>query len=369
MLPASAPGTAATACARTKPKVDSSAGRRSSARVTSSSASTCRGSKTGAADVRDTIRVSSPRSPCFDRAHRPSPRALRPWRAERRRPRRFPIPPKIDPDDWHADVEPPKRKKRRTPKGRQNVTTLLDAEGHAAPGTALARLQERGYVQEILGELKSGKEGTVYLGRSPVGPAAVKIYRDAEVRSFKNDQRYLEGRWVGDARLAKAIKRRSGAGRLALKAMWAAQEYLVLWKAWNAGLPVPEPLVGPDQSDIADAGEVVLMRFVGDPDAPAPRLSDAVLEPEEAADAFAQSVAAMRGLWRIGLVHGDYSTYNLLWWAGRVTVIDLPQAMSTDQPNARDVLAQDAGSLVQTFARLGVEADADEVVRQVTADA
>ena len=219
-----------------------------------------------------------------------------------------------------------------------------------------------------MGELKSGKEGTVYLGRSPVGPVAVKIYRDAEVRSFKNDQRYLDGRWVGDARLAKAIKRRSGTGRLALKAMWAAQEYLVLWKAWNAGLPVPEPLVGPDQSDIAEAGEVVLMRFVGDPDAPAPRLADAVLDEAEAADAFTQSVAAMRGLWRIGLVHGDYSTYNLLWWQGRVTVIDVPQAMGSDQPGARDVLAQDAASLVLTFARLGVEADAEDVVRQVTAE-
>ncbi len=289
--------------------------------------------------------------------------------AARRRPRRFAIPPKIDPDDWNAGDERPKRKPRRAPKGRQNVTELLDAEGHAAPGTALARLQERGYVQEIVGELKSGKEGTVYLGRSPVGPVAVKIYRDAEVRSFKNDQRYLEGRWVGDARLAKAIKRRSGTGLRALKAMWAAQEYLILWKAWNAGLPVPEPLVGPDQSDVAEAGEVVLMRFVGEPDAPAPRLADAVLNAEEAADAFAQSVAAMRGFWRIGLVHGDYSTYNLLWWEGRVTVIDLPQAMRSDQPGARELLAQDAASLVLTFARLGVEAEADDVVRQVTADA
>ena len=257
---------------------------------------------------------------------------------------------------------------RRAPKGRQNVTTLLDAEGHAAPGTALARLQERGFVHEILGELKSGKEATVYLGRSPLGPVAVKIYRDAEVRSFKNDQRYLEGRWVGDARLSRAIQRRSGAGRAALKAMWAAQEYLVLWEAWRAGLPVPEPLVGPHVSDITMAGEVVLMRFVGDPDAPAPRLSDAVLDADEAAEAFAQSVAAMKALWRLGLVHGDFSTYNLLWWQGRVTVIDVPQAMRADQPAAREVLAQDAASLVRTFARLGIEADADEVLRTVTAE-
>jgi serine/threonine-protein kinase RIO1 len=43
--------------------------------------------------------------------------------------------------------------------------------------------------------------------------------------------------------------------------------------------------------------------------------------------------------------------------------------MGAGQPGARDVLAQDAASLVLTFARLGVEADADDVVRQVTAEA
>jgi RIO kinase 1 len=196
---------------------------------------------------------------------------------------------------------------------------------------------------------------------------AVKIYRDAEVRSFKNDERYLEGRWVGDARLAKAIQRRSGKGRQALKAMWAAQEYLMLWRAWEAGIRVPEPLVGPDGSDIAEAGEVVVMRFVGDPEAPAPRLSDAVLTAEEAAAAFEQSVDAMRALWRLGYVHGDFSTYNLLWWEGQVTVIDLPQALRADQPAAREVLAQDAASLSLTFAKLGVDVAPEDVVRRVTA--
>lgn len=242
---------------------------------------------------------------------------------------------------------------------------MVDARGEAASGTALARLQERGFVHELLGELKSGKEATVYLGRSPLGAVAVKIYRDAEVRSFKNDQRYLAGRWVGDARLAKAIQRRSGTGRRALKAMWAAQEYLVLWRAFEAGLPVPEPLVGPDQHDIAEAGEVVLMRFVGHPDAPAPRLADAVLEPDGAADAFEQSVAAMAALWRLGFVHGDLSTYNLLWDDGHVVMIDLPQAMRAAGAGARALLAQDAATLVRTFQRLGVEGDADAVLRRV----
>ena len=142
-------------------------------------------------------------------------------------------------------------------------------------------------MHEIVGELKSGKEATVYLGTSPAGPVAVKIHRDVEVRSFKDDRRYQEGRFIGDARLAKAIRLRSGRGLRALKALWAAHEYLILWRLFEAGLSVPEPLVGPDAFDLTDAGEVVLMRFVGDPDDPAQRLADATLSPAEAQDAAA----------------------------------------------------------------------------------
>jgi RIO kinase 1 len=283
--------------------------------------------------------------------------------------RRFTIARKIDPDAHPDSIERPKRRTRRAPKGRQNVTRLVGDDGEAASGSALRRLQERGFVHDIVGELKSGKEATVYLGRSPLGDVAVKIFRDIEVRSFKSDQRYLEGRWVGDARLAKAIRRRSGRGLRALKAMWAAHEYLMLWRLWNAGIPVPEPLVGPEAFDIADAGEVVVMRFVGEPDAPAPRLSDAVLSPEEAQDAYGQCVDVMTACWRLGVVHGDFSTYNLLWWQGRVVLIDFPQAMDRSQAGAREVLAQDAASLTLSFRKLGVEADADELLRRVTAEA
>lgn len=283
--------------------------------------------------------------------------------------RRPTIAPKIDPDAHHESFERGRRRRpRRAPKGRQNVSRLVGDDGMAAKGSALRRLQERGFVHEIVGELKSGKEATVYLGRSPLGHVAVKIFRDVEVRSFQRDQRYLDGRWVGDARLAKAIRHRSGRGRRALKALWAAHEYLVLWRLWNAGLSVPEPLVGPEAFDVAEAGEVVLMRFVGDADAPAPRVSDAELDAEAAHEAFDQATALMAACWRSGLVHGDLSAYNLLWWQGRVVLIDFPQAMERDRPGAPELLAQDAASLALSFRRLGVQADPDEILRRVTAD-
>lgn len=223
-------------------------------------------------------------------------------------------------------------------------------------------------MHEIVGELKSGKEATVYLGTSPAGPVAVKIHRDVEVRSFKDDRRYQEGRFIGDARLAKAIRLRSGRGLRALKALWAAHEYLILWRLFEAGLSVPEPLVGPDAFDLTDAGEVVLMRFVGDPDDPAQRLADATLSPAEAQDAFGQCLALMRGMWRSGVVHGDFSAYNLLWWRGRVVAIDFPQALTREQPGAEAILAQDAASLAVSLKRLGVEADPAAIVAFVTAD-
>lgn len=230
-------------------------------------------------------------------------------------------------------------------------------------------MRERGFLDEVLAELKSGKEATVYLGRTRAGLAAVKVYRDLSVRSFQNDGRYRAGRYVGDARLEKAIAQRTAAGRRAQGRMWAAHEYAMLWRLQAAGVPVPEPLVGPHASDIGDAGEVVLMRYVGDEAGPAPRLADLRLRPGDAERAFDQAVGALAAMWRVGVVHGDYSTYNLLWWGERVVVIDLPQAVEATHPEARELLARDAASLCTTFARHGVAADPSAVLREALAGA
>ena len=227
----------------------------------------------------------------------------------------------------------------------------------------IAWMLGRGYLDEVIGELKSGKEATVYLGRTRVGLAAVKVYRDLTVRSFKNDARYRAGRYIGDARMEKAIAQRSAAGRRAQGRLWAAHEYAMLWRLWAAGIPVPEPLVGPDPSDIGAAGEVVLMRFVGDDDGPAPRLSDVRLAGDDADAAFAQALRALAAMWRQGIVHGDYSTYNLLWWRGQVVVIDLPQAVEADHGEAMELLARDAASLCRTFRSHGVHEAPERVVR------
>jgi RIO kinase 1 len=260
-----------------------------------------------------------------------------------------------------------RRRDRRKPRGRLRADDLIPDRDAPAPVPEIAWMLERGYLDAIEGELKSGKEATVYLGRTRVGLAAVKVFRDLTVRSFKNDGRYRAGRFVGDARIEKAMAQRSAAGRRAQGRLWAAHEYAMLWRLWAAGVPVPEPLVGPHPSDIGDAGEVVLMRFIGDEEGPAPRLSDVRLAPDDARRAFDGSVAALAALWRAGVVHGDYSTYNLLWWRDQVVVIDLPQAVEADHREARALLARDAASLCATFGHHGLDEAPESVLRAVVA--
>jgi RIO kinase 1 len=260
-----------------------------------------------------------------------------------------------------------RRRDRRKPRGRLRADELIPDRDGAPPVREIAWLQGRGYLDAIEGELKSGKEATVYLGRTRVGLAAVKVFRDLAVRSFKNDGRYRAGRYIGDARIEKAIARRSATGRRAQALLWAAHEYAMLWRLIAAGVNVPEPLVGPDTSDIAEAGEVVLMRFIGDEAGPAPRLSDIRLPPDEARRAFDDAVRALAGMWRAGVVHADYSTYNLLWWRGSVVVIDLPQAVEAEHREARELLSRDVSSLCTTFRQHGIDAAPEEVLRVVVA--
>jgi RIO kinase 1 len=272
----------------------------------------------------------------------------------------------FEPDVHESSTEPfSRRRDRRKPRGRLRAEELVPDRDGAAAVPEIAWMLERGYLDAIEGELKSGKEATVYLGRTRLGLAAVKVYRDLAVRSFKNDGRYRAGRFVGDARIEKALAQRSAAGRRAQGRLWAAHEYAMLWRLFGAGVPVPEPLVGPDASDIGAAGEVVLMRFVGDEAGPAPRLSDVRLAPDEGRRAFDASVRALSGLWRAGIVHGDYSTYNLLWWRDEAVVIDLPQAVDADHREARVLLERDAASLCRTFRIHGVDERPEEVVRRV----
>ncbi|HET8984359.1 MAG TPA: RIO1 family regulatory kinase/ATPase, partial [Trueperaceae bacterium] len=219
-------------------------------------------------------------------------------------------------------------------------------------------------------ELKGGKEATVVLVGRGDDRLAAKVYTDIAVRTFRNDDVYWSGFYIADARISKAMKQHSARGQRARQGIWVNREYHYLWRLFEEGLSVPRPAIGPGPSELAEAGSVVLMEFIGDGDDPASRLSDIRLEPDAAREAYSQSVELARSLSRLGLVHGDLSTYNLLWHRERVWLIDVPQVVELSVGRAAVELVQrDARSLVTSFRRLGVQADANDLARDLLAQA
>ena len=149
-------------------------------------------------------------------------------------------------------------------------------------------------------------------------------------------------------------------------ALWVLHEYQMLHELHREGLPVPRPTIGPQLDDLISAGRVVLMEFVGDDEGAAPRLSDVTLDPQEAASAWQQSFELLIRLLELGKVHGDYSTYNLLWWEDQIVLIDLPQMVDLDRNRyARQLLERDVTSLCKSFRQHGIEREPLLVLREV----
>jgi RIO kinase 1 len=266
-----------------------------------------------------------------------------------------------------ADTSPERRGKFKKKKllGRRKLEDLVAEDPDQIADDTIRRLIDRGHITGIVAELKSGKEATAYVARGPRGSVLVKLYRELEARSFKNDAIYREGQWIGDVRAERAMQGRSRRGLEMLQGMWVSAEYAHLWTLWQAGLSVPEPLVGPSPFDYEATTPAVLMRLIGSEDQPAPRLSDVRLTPEEARSAWHQSVRGMADLLRLGYAHGDYSTYNLLWWENTVIMIDFPQLTTRQNPHFAQLLRRDAQSLATSFRRHGIQADGEATLREV----
>jgi RIO kinase 1 len=267
--------------------------------------------------------------------------------------------PFMNDDDSEKFLEKVYRNAKRTPARRKSVSKLLsvnddelknDPDAGKFTNPALNELHERGLIMELLYELKSGKEATVYVAEGNDGLIAVKLYVDSRVRSFKNDALYREGRFIADGRMKKAIDQRSDTGVSAQNFLWVGEEFAQLHALYAAGVRSPKPL--------AHEGGVILMEFIGNEEGAAPRVSDARLTKEEADIAFNQSLEQYARILSIGRVHGDYSTFNLLWWQGECVVIDFPQVVKVkENPSANGILERDIQGLCRTFRTFGIKKD------------
>jgi RIO kinase 1 len=273
---------------------------------------------------------------------------------------------KLDVDDLETQSFVKFKSKTHKLTGKQSVTQLVSRAENSDPNlkfvnSDLNAFSKMNLLDELITGIKTGKEASVFLGRNSEGLVAVKMYTDLRVRSFKRDASYREGRYIGDARIEKAIKQGSEAGLDAHQILWVQEEFRQMKHLAEHGVTVPKA--------IAVTGISIIMEFIGDEDGnPAPRISDLKMDKEEAEEAFQQSVHNLKQIVISGRVHGDYSTFNILWHNERAVVIDFPQVMEfKHNPNANAFLERDIHSLCQSFRKQGVNADEAKILREVRA--
>jgi RIO kinase 1 len=272
---------------------------------------------------------------------------------------------KVDAEDLEAQPFVKFKSKKNRLRGKQSVTQLVSGAENDSDlkfsNADLNQLAKLGFLDELISGIKTGKEASVFLGRNSEGFVAVKVYTDLRVRSFRRDESYREGRFIGDSRIEKAIEQGSQKGLDAHQILWVQEEFRQMKHLYKHGVNVPRA--------IAVNGISLIMEFIGDEDGnPAPRISDLKMEKDQAEESLRQSVQNLKRVVGAGRVHGDYSTYNILWHHEKAVVIDFPQVMDfRNNPNANAFLARDVRSLCKSFRKQGVKPDEAQILREVRA--
>jgi len=230
-------------------------------------------------------------------------------------------------------------------------------------------------ITDVMAQVKGGKEASVYrcLPHPTVDAEwlAAKVYRPRQFRNLRNDAMYREGRQIltdedgkpadpKDDRIIRAIGKKSAFGVQVQHTSWLMYEYTTLQKLHAAGAAVPAP-VAVDQN-------AILMGYVGDGSRAAPTLHEAVLKPGEAEPLFQETLRNIEIMLTQGYIHGDLSAYNILYWEGKITLIDFPQVTdATANRNARKILSRDVQRVCEYFGQYGVECNAKAITEKLWA--
>lgn len=207
----------------------------------------------------------------------------------------------------------------------------------------LRPLVEDGIIDEVIGQLMSGKEATVYTVRCGTEIRCAKVYKEAVKRSFKKATQYQEGRKVRNSRRARAMEKGSKYGRKQQEETWQNAEVHALYLLANAGVRVPVPYGCFDG--------VLLMELVtDDTGAVAPRLGDVSMSAEQAREDHAIVMQYVVLMLCVGIVHGDLSEFNVLVDDYGPVIIDLPQAVDASANNhAEAMLERDVNNMTQYY--------------------
>jgi RIO kinase 1 len=210
-------------------------------------------------------------------------------------------------------------------------------------------LLDDGIIDEVVRQLKSGKEASVYVVRCGAEIRCAKVYKDLAQRSFQQRAQYQEGRKVRGSRDARAMSKSTRYGRKQQETAWKNTEVDALYQLVSAAVRVPQPY--------GFFNGVLLMELVTDAEGQsAPRLGEVALSPELAVEYHRFLIGQIVRMLCSGLIHGDLSEFNVLVGAHGPVIIDLPQAVNAaGNNNAFAMLERDVTNITATLARFAPE--------------
>jgi RIO kinase 1 len=210
-------------------------------------------------------------------------------------------------------------------------------------------LIQDGLVDEVIRQLMSGKEATVYVVRCGEEVRCAKVYKEANKRSFRQSVDYTEGRKVKNSRRARAMEKGTSYGRKAQEEAWQNAEVDALYRLAAAGVRVPKPYNFHEG--------VLLMELVTDSEGnAAPRLNDLALTAELSREYHRTLITQVVRMLCAGIIHGDLSEYNVLVDSEGPVIIDLPQAIDAAANNhACKMLLRDVENLANYFGQFAPE--------------
>jgi RIO kinase 1 len=230
---------------------------------------------------------------------------------------------------------------------------------------SLGKFYDEKWLDDVLRLVKGGKEANVYqcLAHSSVTGLenayfAAKVYRPRMFRNLRNDAMYREGRAHLDAdgcviiddRMLRAIGKGTGFGQQLSHASWIEHEVKSMEMLYEVGADVPRVF--------ASGHNAILMSYIGDADMAAPTLNSVSLDRDEARPLFERVLHNVELLLANHRVHGDLSAYNILYWEGKITLIDFPQVIDPDaNRSAFRIFERDLVRVCEYFARQGVRSN------------
>ncbi|KAG5498648.1 hypothetical protein JKF63_02934 [Porcisia hertigi] len=195
---------------------------------------------------------------------------------------------------------------------------------------ALRTLSKRGTCTGVGHRIGCGKESDIILVRDEAGHDCVLKLQRLGRCSFRSVTRNRD--YKGNGRT------RHGESWFYLSRLASQKEYSFMKVLYDEGFPVPKPI---DQNRHA-----LLMELV-----PGTLLNN-ITELGDATKVYRRALELMVRLAESGLVHGDFNEFNLMITdEQQVIMIDFPQMISINHPNASELFERDVRNLANFFQR------------------